>query len=97
TVTATVIVRSEPDSVAITSNGNYAYITDYGSNSVSVISTATNTVTATIVGLNEPDSLAIAPNGYLYVTNFGNNSVSVINTATNAETANVPVGDYPVS
>ena len=41
TVTATVTVGSEPGGVAVTPNGAYAYVTNLGSNSVSVISTAT--------------------------------------------------------
>ena len=71
TVTATVPVGSDPDGVAVTPNGAYAYVAnDFGSGSVSVISTATNTVTATITVGNEPDGVAVTPNGeYAYVTN----------------------------
>ncbi len=50
TVTATITVGSEPRGVAVTPNGAYAYVTNEGSGTVSVISTATNTVTATITG-----------------------------------------------
>ena len=36
--------------VAITPNGQYAYVTNEGSNSVSVISTSSNSVVTTITG-----------------------------------------------
>ena len=63
-------------------------------NSVSVISTASNTVTATIsVGL-WPWSVAVSPNGaYVYVTSDYGNSVSVISTASNTVTATVTLLD----
>ncbi len=70
-----------------------AYITNYGSNTVSVIDTATNTVTATIpVGI-DPYGVAVTPDGSkVYVANVGSNTVSVIDTATNTVTATIPVG-----
>ncbi|MGD0406565.1 MAG: YncE family protein, partial [Candidatus Bathyarchaeia archaeon] len=103
TVTATVPVGSEPIGVAVTPDGAYAYVTNYGggyygSGSVSVISTATNTVTATVTVGSEPIGVAVTPNGaYAYVTNYGSGYyVSVISTATNTVTATVTVGTYPV-
>ena len=102
TVTATVPVGSGPEDVAVTPNGAYAYVTNYGTfgggTTVSVINTATNTVTATITGFNSPDGVAVTPNGaYVYVANSGNNSVSVISTATNSVTTTIPVGNDPIS
>ena len=83
--------------VAVTPNGAYVYVTNVGSDSVSVISTATNTVTATVPVGSDPDGVAVTPNGaYAYVTNEGSDSVSVISTATNTVTATVPVGSDPV-
>ena len=47
-----------------------AYITNTGSNTVSVIDTATNTVTATIPVGGEPYSVAVSPDGSkVYVAN----------------------------
>ncbi|MCB0573626.1 MAG: beta-propeller fold lactonase family protein [Saprospiraceae bacterium] len=73
-----------------------AYVANFGSNTVSVINTATNTVTATInVGTN-PYGVSVSPDGTkVYVTNNGDNTVSVISTATNAVTATITVGDAP--
>ena len=56
--------------MAVTPNGAYAYVTNDGSSTVSVISTATNTVTATVTVGNTPYGVAVTPNGaYAYVTN----------------------------
>jgi YVTN family beta-propeller protein len=57
------------------------YVADYGTNSVSVLNTSSNTVTNNVpVGTN-PVALAETPNGQkLYVANQGSNSVSSLNT-----------------
>ena len=64
---------SLPQAVAITPNGEYAYVA-CADGAISVINTATNTVAATITleyGDN-PNALAITPNGeYAYVTYQG--------------------------
>ena len=74
----------------------FAYITNHGASSVSVIDTATNTVITTIpVGLH-PYGVAVNASGtQAYVTNEGAHSVAVINTATNTVTATVQVGITP--
>jgi YVTN family beta-propeller protein len=48
TVAARVTVGVEPKGVAVTPDGQHAYVTNFGSNTVSVIATATNTVAATV-------------------------------------------------
>jgi len=74
----------------------FAYISNYGDNTVSVIDTAIDTVTATIhVGI-WPYGIAITPDGSkVYVSNCYSNTTSVIDTSTNTVTATVPVGLYP--
>ena len=95
-VVATIPVGTYPVSVAVTPNGAYAYVTNEGGDSVSVINTTSNTVTATITVGTEPYDVAITPNGaYAYVTNYVSGTVSVINTTSNTVTANVTVGTYP--
>src|SRR3984893_491469 len=72
------------------------YITNQGSNNVSVIDTATNTVTATIPVGSQPQGVAVAPHrSKAYVANANSNNVSVIDTATNTVTATIPVGTFP--
>ncbi len=74
----------------------FAYVTDIGSNTVSVIDTATNTVVATVPVESAPVGVGITPDGtHTYVANSGSNTVSVIDTATNTVVATVPVGGSP--
>jgi YVTN family beta-propeller protein len=94
---ATVAVGASPRNVAISPDSTRAYVANAGSNSVSVINTATNTVVTTLGVGSNPVKIAITPNGArAYVTNNGAKSVSVINTATNTVVATVGVGTNPV-
>jgi YVTN family beta-propeller protein len=75
-----------------------AYITNLGSNNVSVIDTKTNKVTATIPVGAGPLGVAVSPDGSkVYITNDNDNpgTVAVIATATNKVIATIPVGDAP--
>lgn len=75
---------NRPLAIAITPNGKYAYVTNLGNNTVSVINITTNTVIAIITGFNDPQSIAITPNGlFAYVADAGSGSVIVIKTTTN--------------
>jgi len=95
-LTATVTLVTTPYGVAITPNSSYAYVTNVGSNFVSVIEISTNTVTATVTVGTGPDGVAITPNGdYAYVANATPGTVSVIEISTNAVTATVTVGNGP--
>ncbi|MGH6840231.1 MAG: choice-of-anchor tandem repeat GloVer-containing protein, partial [Methylocella sp.] len=73
-----------------------AYVTNTGSNTVSVLDTVTNTVAATVtVGVN-PKGVAVTPDGqHAYVTNLSGGTVSVLATPTNTVAATVPVGLKP--
>ena len=74
----------------------FAYITNTGSNSVSVIDTATNTVVATVPVGFAPLGVAVNPAvTRVYVANFTPGNVSVIDTATNTVAATVAVGFSP--
>ena len=76
--------------------GPYAYVTNYSSNTVSVVNTANNTVSATIPVGSGPYGVAVHPNGTtVYVTNYAGSSVSVIDAATNLVTATIPVATHP--
>src|SRR5262245_10962516 len=69
----------------------FAYVTNPGAGTISVIDTATNTVVATVPVGGAPRWVAITPDGTrAYVTNVG--AVSVIATATNTVVATVPMG-----
>jgi len=89
---------NNPYGVAISPDGVNVYVANYGDNSVSVISTATNNVTATVPVGTHPHGLAVSPDGaYVYVANYGNNSVSVISTATNTVTRTITDNLYRLS
>ena len=84
--------------ITISPDGTRVYVTTYGTGSVKVINTASNTVVATISTGNIGLGLDTTPNGArLYVATFPfNNSgnppwVSVIDTATNALLGNITV------
>ncbi|MGC2222396.1 MAG: hypothetical protein WA624_08520 [Methylocella sp.] len=75
-----------------------AYVTNAGSNNVSVIRAATNKVVATVtVGLT-PSGITFTPDGtQAYVANAGSNTVSVIDTSTNTMVGNpIPVRILPL-
>jgi YVTN family beta-propeller protein len=75
----------------------FAYIPNFGGNTVSVIDTATNDVIHTIVVGNAPNGVALNPkNGHAYVTNRSDNTVSVIDTTAQQVTATIAVGIGPI-
>ncbi len=98
---ATIAVGTNPIYIATTPDGTKAYVSNYSSNSVSVIDIATNLVTATIASVPEPIGIAISPDGTkAYVANYPNSvrtsaSITVIDTATNTVTGTIAVGPQP--
>lgn len=103
TVITSVTVGVYPTGVAANPAGTRVYVTNSGSNTVSVIDTATNQVISGIidpktnsahdyipVGVN-PIGVAVAPDGKkAYVANSASGTVSVIDTETNkVDTVNV--------
>lgn len=96
TVVATAPVGVIPVGVAMNPGGTRAYVTNFVSNTVSVIDTSTNTVVATVAVGTGPNNPAVTPDGTrLYVPNGSSNNVSVVNTTTNTVVATVPVGGDP--
>src|ERR1700731_1475597 len=75
----------------------FAYVTNGGDGTVSVIDTATNTVAGIPIPVgSEPFGVTITPDGkHAYVANRGSNNVSVIDTATKMVVATVVVGNVP--
>jgi len=79
------------------SDGALAYVTNAGSNNVSVIQTSDNTVVATVAVGSTPNGVAVTPDGTVaYVANVNSNNVSVIRTSDNTVVATVAVGIFPV-
>lgn len=89
---AEVNVGIEPQTVAISNDDKFAYVTNQGGNSVSVIDlTANAEVTKVPVGV-EPYGIALTPDGArAYVVNGASGSVSILDTATNKLIASIPL------
>ncbi len=99
-VAQTIPVGERPRGIAISPDGQEAYVANADDNTVSVIDTATKPkmVVATIPVGREPQGVAFAPDGATaYVTNIKDNTVSVIDTATRTQTTTIAVGRSPQS
>ena len=72
--------RTYLNALAITPNGQYAYVTNNGANGVQLINTTTNSIIVTESVGNGPIGEAITPNNqFVYVTNSADNSIDMIN------------------
>lgn len=97
-VVATAIpVGAEPFGVAVDSRSGNVFVTNAGSDNVSVISPATETVVASVDVGSAPHGIAYDPtDDELFVANSGSGSVTVISGATLTAVATVSVGQGPV-
>ena len=98
-VAGTIHVGPNPNYIAVAPNGKFAYVTDPGAGTVTVLSTATDKVTGTInIPQGPPESVSFSPDGRTaYVSVYGGHSVPLIafvDTATGAVTATVPVDNH---
>jgi YVTN family beta-propeller protein len=92
TVVATVPVGSSPFGVGVNPTTNRIYVSNFGSNTASVIDGATDAVVATVPVGSSPLGVGVNPaTNRIYVANFGSNTISVIDGATNTVAATVPV------
>ncbi|HVW08647.1 MAG TPA: beta-propeller fold lactonase family protein [Bryobacteraceae bacterium] len=105
-IVAAIPLPGNPSGVAITPDGNVAYVslahTATGerardsANTVAVVSTVTGSVIAKIRVGEEPHGLAITPDGqFVYVGDSSGNFVRVISTATNSLVTAIAVGKRP--
>jgi YVTN family beta-propeller protein len=96
TVVAKVPVGKHPAHVVLTPDGRFAYVTNGGENTVSVVDTEARRVVATIPVGNYPHGIRISPDGkQAYVANLKGGTVSVIDTEARKEVAQIPVGKGP--
>jgi YVTN family beta-propeller protein len=77
-------VGQDPQGIAITPDGRFAYVTSQGDGAVSVIDTQTRQVVGEPIKVGTtPKGISITPDGrFAYVANFNSKSVSVIDLAT---------------
>lgn len=91
-------VQAGPVGVAVNPKGTKVYVTNNGSNSVSVVDTGKHEVVQTISLGNgmAPWGIAVSASGdKVYVANSGDNSVSIIDAASNTVDSKVAVGKRP--
>ncbi len=93
---ATIRVGIEPWGLAFTPDGKYLYVANYGSNTVSVIDTASNQVSSTIT--HAPGSgvflasKAITPDGSTVFVLGAQSTIVVISTSTNTVLKTISAG-----
>jgi len=88
-------VGRNPIDIAITPDGNYAYVVNNYSSSVSAINVPDSTVITIAVGAYPIDA-EISPDGnFVYAVNSLSDTVSVISTSTNTVIKTISVGDNP--
>jgi len=85
---------SDPNAVAVSPNGVWVYVADYGGSKVVPFNAITKAVGATIGTSTGPNDVAITPDGKeVLATVPGSNAVDVISTATNTITNTINVTD----
>ena len=84
------------DSVYNSANG-LVYVSNAGSNTVSILNTTTNSVVGTIPVGAGPNGIAYnQDNGKVYVANSVSGTISVINGSSNTVSNTIPVGKTPI-
>jgi len=94
---------TNPYGAAATPDGSEVWVTESGTNTVSVISTSTTKIVNTVVVGIYPHGIAITPDGSTaYVANTGPNTgpggsqtVSVVNVSSQEQTSTINVGEAP--
>lgn len=96
-VTAVIAVGTDPFGVAVDNATDQVWVTNTGSNNVTVINGTTQAVIANIAVPSEPLGIAVNPTqGRVFVADNGTNQTSVINANSDSVLANVTVGTEPV-
>ncbi|HEC67707.1 MAG TPA: hypothetical protein ENI35_02680 [Candidatus Desulfofervidus auxilii] len=94
-----ITVGSAPKGMTLSKDGNYLYVANYLSNSISIIETMTNRLMDTIalnIGFG-PNELTIPPfSRILYVTATDSNAVIAIDTLTKSILKKIEVGQRPI-
>jgi serine/threonine-protein kinase len=99
TVAGTIPVGGSPNYVQVAPNGQFAYITNPGTRTITVLNTATDRVSGTIaIPQGQPQAVSFSPDSRTaYVSVYGGHSAPVIvfiDTAAGKVTAAVPVNNH---
>ncbi|MFD2872222.1 gliding motility-associated C-terminal domain-containing protein [Mucilaginibacter ximonensis] len=91
----TLTVGTQPWDVNTSPDGKFAYVTNQGGSSISVINTSTNTITATIPTEYAPRHVIFSPDGSLFYVRAGyNNTLSVYSTTDFSVKATIQLIDH---
>jgi DNA-binding beta-propeller fold protein YncE len=96
-VVDTIDVGDHPGGIALTPNGDFAYVTNKFDETVSDIRTSDNTVIATIDedAFDDPKGVAPGSTGqYVYVTNEDGYDVTLIQVSDNTVVDDIYLDDY---
>jgi YVTN family beta-propeller protein len=99
TVVDTITGPTDTNSVAVSPNGVFVYVTGYNPGDIEAIATSTNAVLAdNPLPSAGAEGITFSPNGaYAYIANQLSDVAMVISTSTSSVVTNVPVGPYPVA
>lgn len=101
TLQGTIAVGTNPQRAVITPNGSEIYVSNFGDNTLSVVSTGSNVVTITIPVAAQPNTLAISPDGQSVYVGHSAGGVSIVNTTSKTVTSSVatpgPVRDLALT
>ena len=87
-----------PYGLVFSSDGNFLYEANWGTNSVNVIDVATNSVVDEISIGSYPVGISITPDGSkLFVVNYGSGTVNVISAVTNTVIDTITVDGGPTA
>ncbi len=97
-VIATIPVGNDPSGIAYDPASKEMYVSNFASNTVSVINTSSNLIVGNPIPVGKnPEGIAYDPDNMgIYVTISSSNTVSVINTFNNAVVGTIPVGTAPI-
>ncbi len=96
----TITVGQDPSYVQVAPNGKFAYVTNLGTHTITVLDTATDLVSKTIkIPQGPPQFVSFSPDSKtayvsVYSTNGSVHLIAFVDTATGAVTATVPVNNF---
>ncbi|MGQ9351060.1 Ig-like domain-containing protein [Mycolicibacterium gilvum] len=101
---AVTTITTGSDSIGVAVHGNFVYVANRGSNTVSIIDVSNISLPLSLPHVvnvavdSAPFGVAVSPNGrYVYVANSGSGTVSVIDSNTKSVIDTVPVGGSPMA
>ena len=95
-----VTLGSQPQSVVLSADGRFAYVTEAGANRVAIIDTSARQVVGNVAVGSGPQAIAADPTSAVYslfVANARSNTLTAIDSNTQQARATIPVGKEPVA